>query len=114
VWVEDPLDVALNVVKAAFEATDRVLEAGVSPSGSRKFPNTGPLFAQWSLILARAAREDALGWVRSLGTHVALAHWIAIGALASLAWFPQTEGRAANLDIISIYRYPFIFYIYIA
>jgi hypothetical protein len=39
---------------------------------------------------------------------------IAIGALAGLIWFPRTEGRAANLDLISIYKDPFIIYIYIA
>ncbi len=39
---------------------------------------------------------------------------IAIGALAGLIRFPQTEGRAANLDMISIYANPFILYIYIA
>ena len=38
----------------------------------------------------------------------------AIGALAGLIWFPQTEGRAANLDLIGIYTDPFIIYIYIA
>ncbi|KKQ07364.1 MAG: hypothetical protein US19_C0048G0011, partial [Candidatus Daviesbacteria bacterium GW2011_GWB1_36_5] len=31
---------------------------------------------------------------------------IAIGALAGMIWFPQTEGRAANLDLISIYTDP--------
>jgi hypothetical protein len=39
---------------------------------------------------------------------------IATGTLAGLIWFPQTEGRAANLDLISIYKDPFIIYIYIA
>lgn len=39
---------------------------------------------------------------------------IAIGVLAGLIWFPQTEGRAASLDLISIYTDPFIIYIYIA
>lgn len=39
---------------------------------------------------------------------------IAIGALAGLLWFPQTEGRAANLNLISIYTDPFILYVYIA
>src|SRR5947208_16892131 len=39
--------------------------------------------------------------------------FIAIGVLAGLIWFPQTEGRAANLDLISIYKDPFIIYIYI-
>ena len=39
---------------------------------------------------------------------------LAVGALAGMLWFPQTEGRAANLDLISIYRDPFIIYVYIA
>lgn len=39
---------------------------------------------------------------------------IAIGALAGMIWFPQAEGRAANLDLISIYMDPFIIYMYIA
>ncbi|SRR5258706_4434812 len=38
---------------------------------------------------------------------------IAISVIAGLLWFPQTEGRAANLDLISIYKDPFIIYIYI-
>lgn len=38
---------------------------------------------------------------------------IAIGVLAGLLWFPKTEGRAAHLDLISIYTDPFIIYIYI-
>jgi hypothetical protein len=39
---------------------------------------------------------------------------IAIGTLTVLVRFPQTEGRAANLDAISIYTDPFILYLYIA
>src|SRR5258708_24736985 len=39
---------------------------------------------------------------------------IGIVALAGLIWFPQTEGRATNLSLISIYTDPFIIYIYIA
>lgn len=39
---------------------------------------------------------------------------IAIGALAGMIWFPQTEGRASNLDLFSIYTDPFIIYGYIA
>jgi len=39
---------------------------------------------------------------------------IGIGALIGMLWFPQTEGRATNLDLISIYTDPFIVYIYIA
>ena len=38
---------------------------------------------------------------------------MAIGVLAGLIRFPQTEGRAANLDLIRIYTNPFIIYIYI-
>lgn len=39
---------------------------------------------------------------------------IAIGVFIALIWFPQTEGRAANLDLISIYKDPFILYIYVS
>jgi hypothetical protein len=38
---------------------------------------------------------------------------VGLGVLAGLLWFPQTEGRAANLDLISIYKDPFILYIYL-
>ena len=38
---------------------------------------------------------------------------IAIGALIWLIWFPQLEGRAATLDLISIYLDPFVIYAYI-
>jgi hypothetical protein len=39
---------------------------------------------------------------------------IAATVLLYLAWAPQTEGRAANLDMIRIYADPFIIYCYIA
>jgi hypothetical protein len=42
---------------------------------------------------------------------------IVLIALAVFGWliiFPQLEGRAANLDLISIYNDPLIIYIYIA
>jgi MFS superfamily sulfate permease-like transporter len=39
---------------------------------------------------------------------------IAIGVLIWLIWFPQLEGRAANLDPISIYKDPLIIYGFIA
>lgn len=39
---------------------------------------------------------------------------IAIAALTGMIWFPQTEGRAKNLDLISIYADPLIIYMYIA
>ncbi len=38
---------------------------------------------------------------------------IGVGVLAGMFRFPQTEGRAANLDLISIYADPFIIYMYI-
>ena len=39
---------------------------------------------------------------------------IATCALVGIIWFPQTEGRAANLDLISIYADPLILYSFIA
>lgn len=39
---------------------------------------------------------------------------IAISALVGMLWFPQTEGRATNLDLISIYSDPLIIFGYIA
>jgi hypothetical protein len=39
---------------------------------------------------------------------------IALVALTVMLWFPQTEGRAANLDLVSIYADPFILYLYTA
>lgn len=36
------------------------------------------------------------------------------GVLSFLLWFPQAEGRAANLDLFSIYADPFILYMYLA
>jgi|SRR5689334_23039427 len=38
---------------------------------------------------------------------------IAIGALTWLIWFPQLEGRAADLDLIRIYLDPLLIYTYI-
>lgn len=38
---------------------------------------------------------------------------VAIGVLAGLIRFPQTEGVAKNLDLVSIYTSPFILYMYI-
>ena len=39
---------------------------------------------------------------------------IGLVVLVLLLWFPQTEGRATNLDLLSIYTDPFIIYIYVA
>ena len=38
---------------------------------------------------------------------------IAVAALAGMIWFPQTEGRAAHLNLVQIYADPFIVYIYL-
>lgn len=38
---------------------------------------------------------------------------VGIGVLTAMIWFPQTEGRAANLELISIYKDPFIIYLFI-
>ncbi len=38
---------------------------------------------------------------------------IGIAILMGMLYFPQTEGRAKNLDLVSIYADPFILYIYI-
>jgi hypothetical protein len=40
--------------------------------------------------------------------------FIGIVALAILIWFPSTEGRAASLDLFSVYFNPFILYGYVA
>ncbi len=39
---------------------------------------------------------------------------LAAGAFIGMIWFPQVEGRAANLDLISIYKDPLIIYVYVA
>lgn len=38
---------------------------------------------------------------------------IAVGVLAGLIIFPQTEGRAVNLGLIDIYKDPLIIFVYI-
>lgn len=38
---------------------------------------------------------------------------VAVGVLAGMVWFPLTEGRAENLDLVDIYKDPFIIYIYV-
>lgn len=39
---------------------------------------------------------------------------VGVVTLVGLIWLPQTEGRATNLDLISIYKDPLIIYTYIA
>lgn len=36
------------------------------------------------------------------------------GSLIGFLWFPQTEGRATNLELVDIYMDPVIIYMYIA
>jgi len=38
---------------------------------------------------------------------------IAVSVLGGMIWFPPTEGRAINLDLMSIYSDPFIIFVYI-
>lgn len=38
---------------------------------------------------------------------------IGLAVCSGLIWFPQTEGRAANLDLISIYSDPLILFVYL-
>ncbi len=38
---------------------------------------------------------------------------IAVCTLAGMLWFPQAEGRAANLNLVGIYTDPFVIYVYI-
>jgi hypothetical protein len=52
---------------------------------------------------------------RSSTLFLKLIIWLlAIGVLVGMFWFPQTEGRAADLDLISIYADPLIIYVYLA
>lgn len=39
---------------------------------------------------------------------------IALVVVAGLLWFPNTEGRAQNLDLVSIYSDPLIIYVYLS
>jgi hypothetical protein len=78
VWDEDPLEVALSVVYANFEAADQELEAEVTEWLGQD-PEHWPIFRlvvldPWQEQPGRW-REDAPGWVRSLGTNTALAHF---------------------------------------
>ncbi len=78
VWDEGPLEVALSVVNANFEAADQELEARVTEWLARD-PEHWPSFRlvvldPWQDQPGRW-REDAPGWVRSLGTNTALAHF---------------------------------------
>lgn len=40
--------------------------------------------------------------------------FVAVITFFGMLWFPQTEGRAANLDLIGIYSDPLILYVYLA
>jgi hypothetical protein len=77
-WDEDPLEVALSEVVANFEAADQELEARVTEWLSQD-PEHWPIFRLVVLDPWQEHpgmwREDAPGWVRSLGTNTALAHF---------------------------------------
>ena len=75
---EDPLEVALSVVYANFEAADQTLEARLTKWLAQD-PEHWPIFRlvvldPWQEQPGRW-REDAPGWVRSLGTNTAAAHF---------------------------------------
>ena len=77
-WDEDPLEVALSVVHANYEEADQELEARVTEWLARD-PEHWPIFRlvvldPWQDQPGRW-REDAPGWVRSLGTNTAIAHF---------------------------------------
>jgi hypothetical protein len=77
-WEEDPLEVALSVVEANFEAADQELEGRVAEWIARD-PENWPIFRlvvldPWQEQPGRR-RENAPDWVRSLGTNTALAHF---------------------------------------
>ena len=77
-WDEDPLEVALSVVHANYEEADQELEARVAEWLAQD-PEHWPVFRlvvldPWQEQPGRW-REDGPGWVRSLGTNKALAHF---------------------------------------
>jgi hypothetical protein len=77
-WEEDPLEVALSVVHANYEEADQELEARVAEWLAQD-PEHWPIFRlvvldSWQEQPGKW-REDAPGWVRSLGTNTALAHF---------------------------------------
>lgn len=78
VWNEDPLEVALSVVDANFEAAEQELEARVTEWLAQD-PEHWPIFClvildPWQEQPGRW-REDVPGWVRTLGTNPSLAHF---------------------------------------
>ena len=77
-WEADPLEVAWSVVQTTFEEADQELEARVTEWLAQD-PEHWPIFRlvvldPWQAQPGRW-REDAPGWVRSLGTNTALAHF---------------------------------------
>jgi hypothetical protein len=75
---DHPLEVALALVEAEFEEADRELEARVT-EWLAEDPEHWPIFRlivldPWQERPGRW-REDVPGWVRTLGTNTALAHF---------------------------------------
>ena len=78
VWDEDPLEVARSVVNANFEAADQALEVRVTEWLAQD-PEHWPIFRlvvldPWQEQPGRW-HKDTPGWVRSLGTNTAAAHF---------------------------------------
>jgi hypothetical protein len=75
---DHPLEVALALVEAEFEDDDRELEARVA-EWLAEDPEHWPIFRlvvldPWQVRLGQWG-EDVPGWVRTLGTNTALAHF---------------------------------------
>jgi hypothetical protein len=77
-WDEDPLEVALLMVHANYEDAEQALEARVTEWLAQD-PEHWPIFRLVVLDPWQAQPgpwlEDAPGWIRSLGTNTALAHF---------------------------------------
>jgi hypothetical protein len=77
-WEADPLEVAWSVVQANFEEADQALEARVTEWLAQD-PEHWPIFRlvvldPWQ-VQSGQWRKETPGWVRSLGTNTALAHF---------------------------------------
>ena len=77
-WEADPLETAWSIVQTTFEDADQALEARVTEWLAQD-PEHWPIFRLVVLDPWQEEpghwREDAPGWVRSLGTNTAPAHF---------------------------------------
>jgi hypothetical protein len=95
-WEDDLLAVALSVVQANYEEADQELEAR-DTEWLAQDPEHWPIFRlvvldPWQEQPGRW-REDAPGWVRSIGTNTALAHFQQdpYGRQRVVQWHPTRE-----------------------